>query len=218
MGVLDGFLSTWSGARATFGDGVPQDGSRFDQSATLTQLRDNVDAAKPREWRGTASDSYASANATQSHILGELSGLDRRLGAEVTRSAEVVTAGRRDLDAVRKWVLDAAATVPPTAAGERTLIPIVAKGNARSPTSSPARTAISVQSRSASRGSAASTHCSALGRAATVTRTTRTASHRTTRPNPVSRRFRLRRRGNPTTTGRAIGVRSRGTPAVTMWR
>jgi uncharacterized protein YukE len=129
VGVLDGFLSTWSGARATFGDGDPQDGSRFDQSATLTQLRDRVDAAKPQAWQGTTADSYASANATQSQILGELSGLDHRLGAEVTRSAAVVTAGRRDLDAVRKWVLDAAATVPATAAGERTLIPIVAKGN-----------------------------------------------------------------------------------------
>ena len=40
-----------------------------------------------------------------------------------------MTAGRRDLDAVKQWVSDAAATVPNTAAGQRMLWPIVSKGS-----------------------------------------------------------------------------------------
>jgi hypothetical protein len=57
-----------------------------------------------------------------------MAGLDQRLAAEVDRSATVVAAGRRDLDAVRQWVTDTAATLPRTAAGDRMLWPVVSKG------------------------------------------------------------------------------------------
>ena len=57
-----------------------------------------------------------------------MAGLDQRLVTEVDRSAQVVAAGRRDLDAARKWVLDMAATVPQNQAGERMLLPVVKKG------------------------------------------------------------------------------------------
>ena len=40
----------------------------------------------------------------------------------------VVAAGRRDLDAVRKWVLDMAATTQQTSAGEQMLLPVVQRG------------------------------------------------------------------------------------------
>jgi hypothetical protein len=55
-----------------------------------------------------------------------MAGLDRRLASEVTASANVVAGGRRDLDAVRKWVL--ASTAPQNQAGERMMLPIVQKG------------------------------------------------------------------------------------------
>lgn len=127
---LEAFLSMWSQAHATFGQGTPSDGSQFDQSGPLLGLRDAVKSAAPNSgWTGAASDSYAEANSTHASTLGNLADLDERLGAEVGRSAAVVAAGRRDLDAVRKWVVDAAATVPNTAAGQRLLWPVVSKGS-----------------------------------------------------------------------------------------
>jgi hypothetical protein len=72
---------------------------------------------------------YADANSRHARTLGNLADLDKRLGTEVDRSAAVVAAGRRDLDAVRQWVVDAAATVPQTAAGDRTLWSVVSKGS-----------------------------------------------------------------------------------------
>jgi hypothetical protein len=131
MSALDAFMITWSRARATFGQGVPSDGSRFDQSSQFRQLQNQVESAAPgSKWSGAASDSYADANANHARRLGNIGELDQRLGAEVQRSAAVVTAGRRDLDAVKQWVSDAAATVPKTAAGQRMLWPIVSKGSA----------------------------------------------------------------------------------------
>ena len=47
MSVLDAFLSTWSNARATFGEGVPQPGAGYDQSASLTTLKGYLDQAAP---------------------------------------------------------------------------------------------------------------------------------------------------------------------------
>ena len=129
MAVLDAFLSTWSHARATFGEGVPQDGARFDNSAQFRQLQGDVESAAPdSDWTGLGSDGYATANSKHGRTLGAMAGLDRRLGVEVDRSAAVVAAGRRDLDAVKQWVVDAASTVPRTAAGERMLWPVVSKG------------------------------------------------------------------------------------------
>ena len=124
-------MITWSQARATFGQGVPSDGSRFDQSSQFRQLQNQVESAAPGSRRsGDASDSYADANANHARKLGNIGELDQRLGAEVQRSAAVVTAGRRDLEAVKQWVSDAAAAVPNTAAGQRMLWPIVSKGSA----------------------------------------------------------------------------------------
>lgn len=129
MGALSGFLSTWSAAHATFGGGTPIGGARFDQSTQLQDLQQSVTSAAPGStWMGGGSNSYADANLKHASTLGALSDLDRRLGTEIDRSAAVVAAGRRDLDAVRKWVVDAAATVPNTAAGQRMLYPIVSKG------------------------------------------------------------------------------------------
>jgi uncharacterized protein YukE len=129
VGVLDAFLSTWSHAHATFGEGVPQGGAQFDNSAQFRQLQGNVESAAPgSNWTGAGFDAYADANSRHGRTLGAMASLGKRLGAEVDRSAAVVAAGRRDLDAVKQWVVDAASTVPRTAAGERMLWPVVSKG------------------------------------------------------------------------------------------
>jgi hypothetical protein len=49
----------------------------------------------------------------------------------VDESARVVAAGRRDLDAVRKWVIDAAASTLQNAVCERMQMAIVQKGIAQ---------------------------------------------------------------------------------------
>lgn len=122
-------MSTWSQARATFGEGDPQDGAGLDQSARFEAVRGEVEAAAAGSaWTGSAAEGYTDENSRQAIALGAMAGLDRRLATEVGRSAAVVAAGRRDLDAVRQWVVDVASTLPRTAAGEQMLWPVVSKG------------------------------------------------------------------------------------------
>lgn len=131
MGALEGFLSVWSNARATMGEGTPEGGAQFDESARLWDLQSRVHAASPTSsWTGAAADSYADANAKQARAIGELAALDQRLRAEVDRSAAVVMAGRRDLETVRQWVVGAAAAAPKTAAGDRIVYAAVSRGSA----------------------------------------------------------------------------------------
>jgi uncharacterized protein YukE len=130
VSALDGFRAIWSHANSTFGEGTPSDGSQFDQSARLEDLQAQVKSATPgAAWQGAAADSYAEANSKHERTIGGIANLDRRLAAEVDRSASVVTAGRRDLENVRQWVDDAAARVPNTTAGERMLYPVISKGS-----------------------------------------------------------------------------------------
>jgi hypothetical protein len=129
VSVLDAFLSTWSKARATFGQGAPQTGAQYDNSAALRQLQTTVESAAPAsKWTGDAANAYGTANANHGQVLGQLAGLDQRLSAHVDQSAQVVDAGRRNLDAVRNWVVDAAASVPQGKNREQMLMPIVSKG------------------------------------------------------------------------------------------
>jgi hypothetical protein len=129
VGALDGFMATWSAARNTFGQGAPHDGSEFDESTRLLQLQSSVAAAAPgSRWTGPASDSYDAANQRQGRTLEEAAVLDRLLRSEVDRAAAVVTAGRRNLDAVKNWVVSAASRLPPTPQGDSALYAIVSKG------------------------------------------------------------------------------------------
>lgn len=129
MSVLNGFLSTWSNARQTFGEGTPQAGAQFDNSGTLRGLQSTVETAAPgSKWTGGAANAYGAANTGHGRVLGQMAGLDQRLAAEVDNSARVVDAGRRNLDAVRQWVVDAAASVPPGQAGETMKMAIAQKG------------------------------------------------------------------------------------------
>jgi hypothetical protein len=98
VGVLDGFLSTWSKAKATFGEGTPEGGAQFDGSGTLNQLKSNLDSAAPgSKWTGTAATAYGTANTEHQRVIGELGGLDKRLAAHVDESARIVSAGRDQL-------------------------------------------------------------------------------------------------------------------------
>jgi hypothetical protein len=129
LSLLDAFLSTWSNARSTFGEGTPLTGAQYDNGGELAELHNIVNSAAPDgRWAGTASAAYGAANQEHGRVLGQMADLDQRLGAQVDQSSRVVAAGREDLDAVRKWVLDAAATVPPGADHERMLMPIVQRG------------------------------------------------------------------------------------------
>lgn len=130
MGALDAFYSTWSQARTTFGQGVPASGEQFDQgSSQLRQMQTKVQSAAPDDrWQGTASQAYAAKNAEHAAIYGKLAELDTRMAREVTRSAEVVSAGRQRLDQVHAWVTDAAASVPNNRSGETLKLAIANKG------------------------------------------------------------------------------------------
>ncbi len=131
MSALETFNSIWDRARATFGEGVPVDGTGYDGSAQFREFQSQVRSASPGEqWTGRAADNYADANDAVARKFGRMAELDQKLGVEVTRSAEAVTAGRRDLDAVRRWVNDAAVGLPKTAAGDAQLNQIVVKGSA----------------------------------------------------------------------------------------
>lgn len=129
MGVLDGFLSTWSKARETFGQGTPPDGAKYDESEPLRRLQANVQSAAPGpHWSGTAATAYNTVNDDHREAIGKLAGLDQRLAAQVNQSTQIVATGRQNLDAVRQWVLDAAASVPSGKNREQLLMPIVQKG------------------------------------------------------------------------------------------
>lgn len=129
MEVVDAFLSTWSDARSTFGAGVPQSGEGFDKSSPLRALQSGLDAAAPgSRWTGTAAAAYGAVNSEQQRVLGKLAGLDQRLGRHIDQSAGVVNGGRRQLDTLRQWVVDAVSGAPPNAAGERIKLAIVAQG------------------------------------------------------------------------------------------
>ncbi len=111
------------------GQWTPVEGARFDNSSQLRQLQTTVALAAPGErWTGSSADAYGDANSKQGRVLGQMAGLDQRLGAEVDRSAAVVSAGRQSLDGVKQWVLDAASTVPPGDDREQQLLPIARKG------------------------------------------------------------------------------------------
>ncbi|BBZ29498.1 hypothetical protein MMAD_37930 [Mycolicibacterium madagascariense] len=130
MSALDCFLATWSAARDTFGRGMPLEGAEFDDGLRLRQLQAEIGDARPgSQWTGSAATSYDSANQRQRGVLGETAALDRRLRSEVERAAAVVTAGRRELDSVRQWVVSAASHLPSTPQGERALYTIISKGS-----------------------------------------------------------------------------------------
>lgn len=132
MGALDGFYSTWNKAKATFGEGTPTDGSHYDGSSSqLLKMKGMVESAQPdHRWQGTGSEAYAAANKEHAAVYQKLAELDKKMAAEVTNAANIVTSGRNQLDATKSWVDSMVASLPPTSAQDREnkLIPIANQG------------------------------------------------------------------------------------------
>lgn len=134
MGALDGFYSTWNKARETFGQGVPTDGSQFDRSSELLNMKASVEAAAPDDrWQGSGASAYAAANKEHAQVYEKLADLDRKMAAEVKNAANVVNAGRSNLDNVKGWVDGMVKSLPATSEQdrERKLIPIAREGISR---------------------------------------------------------------------------------------
>ncbi|MBP2455802.1 EspA/EspE family type VII secretion system effector [Mycolicibacterium lutetiense] len=132
MSALDGFYSTWNKARATFGVGTPTDGSQHDGSSQLLKMKGMVDSALPDErWQGPGSQAYAAANKEHAGVYQKLADLDKKMAAEVTNAANIVTNGRTQLDTTKSWVDSAVDSLPKSLsaqARENSLIPIAKEG------------------------------------------------------------------------------------------
>jgi uncharacterized protein YukE len=127
--VLDGFYTAWNNARETFGHGSPQPGADFDRSPQLSSLGSDVSKAAPGEkWSGTAAANYDKANSDHQQVFGKLADLDKRIAQAVDQSAQVVAAGRQNLDTVRDWVTAAANSVPPGKQRDTMLMQVANKG------------------------------------------------------------------------------------------
>ena len=99
MSALDGFYSTWNKARETFGVGTPVDGSQHDGSSQLLKMKGTIESAAPDDrWQGTASQAYAAANKEHAGVYQKLADLDKKMSAEITSAADIVTNGRNQLD------------------------------------------------------------------------------------------------------------------------
>lgn len=129
MSVLDGFYTTWRNARQTFGQGHPQPGADFDSSPQLTSLGSGLTAAAPGStWSGAAATNYGKANTDHQQVFDNLALLDRKIAEHIDQSAQVVAAGRQNLDQLRQWVTDAASSVPPGKQRDVMLMQIANKG------------------------------------------------------------------------------------------
>jgi hypothetical protein len=122
VSVLEGFLTTLTNARATFGEGIPD---HFDGDALSRLHSDLVAAAPGRHWSGQAASAYEAVNAEHRRTLGALAELDKRIATHMNEAARVVAAGRQELDALRQWVVDLADSVPPDANQDEVLHSVV---------------------------------------------------------------------------------------------
>jgi hypothetical protein len=129
VSAIDAFYRVWADARQTFGNGTPQRGETYDKSAQLTTFARTLDQAAPgQRWTGAAAGAYAGANTEHQQVFSRLAELDRQVATHVAASAEVVAAGRRNLDALRDWVTAAAGSVPPGRLRDVMLTQIANKG------------------------------------------------------------------------------------------
>ncbi|KUI05749.1 EspA/EspE family type VII secretion system effector [Mycobacterium sp. IS-3022] len=129
MSEIDAFLTTWSNVRRTHGEGAPQTGAQYDNSSALRGLQADLESAAPGfRWTGRAATEYDEANTEHRRVIGRLTELDRRLATEVDNSAQSVGAGRRDLDDLRRWVVEAADSLPADDNGDRLRMVIAERG------------------------------------------------------------------------------------------
>lgn len=132
MGALDGFYSTWNKARETFGVGTPTDGSQHDGSSQLLKMKGMIDSAAQHDgWQGKGAEAYAAANKEHAAVYQKLAELDKKMSAEITNAANIVTNGRTQLDNTKSWVDSAVNALPSSLsaqARENSLIPIAKEG------------------------------------------------------------------------------------------
>lgn len=133
MSALDGFYSTWSKAKDTFGVGTPTDGSQYNGSSSqLLKMKSSIESAQPDDrWQGSGSQAYAAVNKQHAGVYEKLADLDKKMAAEVTNAANVVTNGRNQLDTTKSWVDSAVNSLPSSLsaqARENSLIPIAKEG------------------------------------------------------------------------------------------
>jgi EspA/EspE family len=134
VSALDGFYSTWSKARDTFGVGTPTDGSQHDGSSHLLRMKTTIESAAPDDrWQGSGSQAYAAANKEHASVYQKLAELDKKMAGEVTNAANVVASGRTKLDGAKNWVGSMVDSLPPSSAQvrETSLIPIANEGITR---------------------------------------------------------------------------------------
>ena len=132
MSALDGFYSTWNKARETFGQGTPDDGTQFDGSSRLMQMKAGVEAAAPDDrWQGSGSQAYAAANKDHAAVCEKLAELDKKMAGEVKNAASVVTTGPANLDTAKGWVDSMVNSLAKSNANDREqkLIPIAREGD-----------------------------------------------------------------------------------------
>ena len=98
-------------------------------------MKTGVESAAPDDrWQGPASQAYATANKNHAAVYQKLAELDRKMAAEVTNAADVVTAGRTQLDAAKSWVEGAVQALPKsltTDSRDKSLLQIASQGMAR---------------------------------------------------------------------------------------
>jgi Alpha/beta hydrolase/EspA/EspE family len=131
VSALDGFYSTWKKAKNTFGEGVPTDGTRYDGSSRLMQMKTTIESAAPDDrWQGSGANAYSAANKEHAGVYEKLADLDKKMAAEVTNAANVVTNGRTKLDSTKSWVDSVVSSLPAGSAEarEKALIPIAREG------------------------------------------------------------------------------------------
>ncbi|WP_217154938.1 TPR repeat region-containing protein [[Mycobacterium] fortunisiensis] len=129
MSALDGFYSTWNKARETFGVGTPVDGSGHDGSSQLMRMKGMIESAAPdHRWQGSGSQAYAAANKEHAGVYEKLAALDKKMAAEVTNAANIVTSGRQNLDRTREWVASLAASMPDNNAAKGIMLAVTSKG------------------------------------------------------------------------------------------
>lgn len=132
MSALDAFFLTWRKARETYGVGTPQTGEQFDHSTTFRELASRLESTAPGDkWTGTAADAYGAVNTEHRLVIGELANLDRRLGAQITRAAQIVTTGRNDLQTVHDTVAAIADRLPPGPSDDAMRYALVSQGTGK---------------------------------------------------------------------------------------
>ncbi|MCP2627934.1 hypothetical protein NLB33_34350 [Mycolicibacterium smegmatis] len=102
MGALDGFYSTWNKARETFGQGVPTDGSQFDHSSELLNMKASVEAAEVKNAANVVSTGRTNLDTTKGWVESMVSSLPAT--SEQDRERKLIPIAREGINKVNNIV------------------------------------------------------------------------------------------------------------------